>query len=242
MFPDDIREKLMQEYKYRIEMHAHTKPVSGCSEISPEEMVKIYSELNYDAIVITNHFIKPPLSEMSKEDFIKRFMSGYEETKKAAENKSLTVLLGAEIRFDENINDYLIYGIDENMLSEIYDWLKDGIEAFRKGYKMEKSVFVQAHPCRDGITPVSPELLDGMETFNLHPGHNSRVGMAAHLAYENNIKIRIAGSDFHHLNCGHEGMCAVRTKTLPKDSFELARILKNGEYVLEIGKDSIVLV
>ena len=55
------------------------------------------------------------------------------------------------------------------------------------------------------------------------------------------MNIKTAGSDFHHKGKGHEGVSALRTKTLPKDSFELAKILKSGDYLFEIGGDSIVL-
>ena len=35
------------------------------------------------------------------------------------------------------------------------------------------------------------------------------------------------------------GMVALRTKTLPEDSFELADILKSRDYVIEIGGNMI---
>ena len=52
----DLKSKLLKQYKYRIELHAHTSPASGCSEITPKEMVDTYKSLGYDAVTITNHF------------------------------------------------------------------------------------------------------------------------------------------------------------------------------------------
>ena len=127
------------------------------------------------------------------------------------------------------------------MLSACYDYFDKGLEAFRKEVDLTKSVFIQAHPFRNGMTEVDPALLDGMETFNMHPNHNARIGVAVRYASENGMKITTAGSDFHHPDCGHEGVGILRTKVLPKDSFHLAEILKSGDYVFEIGENAIVL-
>ena len=145
------------------------------------------------------------------------------------------------MRFDENHNDYLIYGVDREILEKVYDYFTKGLRAFREEVKLDKSVFLQAHPFRNGMELVDASMLDGIETFNVHPGHNSRVGQAVKYAYDNKFEIKIAGTDYHHPNMGHEGLAAVRTKILPKDSFELAKILKDGDYIIEIGADAIVL-
>ena len=241
MLQSEIKEELCKEYKYRIEAHAHTTPESTCSQIPPADMARIYHDLGYDAIVITNHFIYnynlyeqfPPVVALEK------YMLGWENTKKEAQKYGMTVILGAELRFTENFNDYLIYGIDKEMLAEIYKLLPGGLKNFREKFNMDKSILFQAHPFRDGMELADPKLLDGMETFNMHNGHNSRVGKAVRYAHDNGIKRAIAGTDFHEY--GREGAAAVRTKILPKDSFEFADILKKGDYILEIGGSSIVL-
>lgn len=236
-----VKEQLTNEYKYRIEMHAHTSPASPCSHILPEEMVETYSELRFDAVVIANHFIKYILADLPKNEAIDRYLKDFEDTCAAAEKCGLKILLAAEVRFDENINDYLLYGVDRSILETVYDYFPKGIKAFREEVSLENSVFLQAHPFRDGMELVDAKLLDGIETFNVHPGHNSRIGQAAKYAKVNNLEIKIAGTDYHHPNMGHEGLSAVRTRILPKDSFELAKILKEKDYVIEIGADSIVL-
>ena len=174
----ELKNELLSQYKYQIELHAHTSPASGCSQITPKEMIETYKKLGYDAVAITNHFMyqhKGP----SKEEYIDAFIRDYEQTKKYGEESGLKVYLGAEIRFTENNNDYLIFGVNKEMLSDIYDFLPNGIENFRKNYPMPNSVFIQAHPMRDGIQKVDAALLDGIEVFNMHPGHNSKVGIAS---------------------------------------------------------------
>lgn len=225
-------------YPYRIELHAHTSPASVCSEISPEEMVATYKALDYDAIVLTNHFLT---SEEKKEDYIRRYLEDYYRTAALGKEAGLKVYLGTEIRFAENSNDYLIFGVNEKMLGEIYDYLPGGVEAFRKNYPMPNSVFVHAHPMRNSAQVIDPVLLDGVEVFNMHPGHNSRIGLAALYANENKVPIITAGSDFHHPNLNHEGLSALRTATLPEDSFGLAKLLQRQDYVLELGRGTIIL-
>lgn len=239
MTVQSLKETLAKEYPIRIELHAHTNPVSGCSEILPEEMAKIYNQKGYDGIVITNHLF--PWDAKDKESYITRHLSGYEETKKAAEGTNLKVYLGAEVRFEENSNDYLIYGVDREILESFFDYYKKGIKAFRTEVKLPNSVFVQAHPFRNGMVRAESQYLDGIETLNLHPNHNSAVAVATRYAKEQGFKIKTIGSDFHHKNVGHEGVSALRTRFLPKDSFEIAEILKSGDYIFEIGEDALVL-
>jgi len=236
----ELKREILSQYKYQIELHAHTSPVSGCSQVTPREMAQTYKELGYDAVTITNHFMYQR-NGRSKEEYLLAFIGDYEETKKYGDEIGLKVYLGAEIRFTEWDNDYLIFGIDEKMLSEIYDLLPYGIENFRKNYAMPDSVFIQAHPMRNGMKLFDPALLDGMEVFNLHPNHNSKVGIASVYAHENNIPIIIAGSDFHEPNKNHEGVAALRATYLPEDTFELARLLKKGDYLLEIGRNNIII-
>lgn len=249
MVATQLKKQLEKEYPYRIEMHAHTSPHSTCGELSPEEVVSLYAKKGYDGICITNHFMgycpwmeKDYMQGNTKEEKLAYYLSGFEAAKAAGEKFGIRVYLGVEIRFSrENNNDYLIYGADKEVVSLCYDHLDGTVEAFRNNVALDKSVFVQAHPFRDGMESVSAELLDGVETFNMHPGHNSRIGFSARFAKENNIKIKTAGSDFHHRDRSHEAVSALRTKLLPKDSFELAKILKSGDYLFEIGEDSIVL-
>ena len=237
----DIKEKLKSEYKYRIEMHAHTKPVSPCGEATPAELAEIYSKCGYDAIVLTNHFIYGLLTAFPKEEAIDRYLNDYTELSAECEKYGIKVILGAEIRFCQNDNDYILYGVDRELLEKTFDYLPEGIEKFAKDVKPERTVFIQAHPFRNGNERVEPSLLDGVEVFNMHPGHNARIGLASKYAKNNNLKITTIGSDFHHKNMDHEGVAALRTKTMPKDSYELAEILKSGDYIFDIADNEIIL-
>lgn len=219
---------MLKQYKFKTELHAHTKPASKCSEIPPEYMVEAYKNLGFTTVVLTNHFV---YTEDMSEEKVERIIADYEKTKELGDKNGLNIVLGAEIRFSESFNDYLVYGIDTDELYKINKLLGIGIAEFYRQYKNDRNVIVQAHPFRDGMTQIGLEFLDGYEVFNMHPGHNSRVGFAAKAVYGNG-KIITGGTDFHHV--GHEGMCAMVTKVPVTDSYQLAGILKSGDYIFDI--------
>ncbi|MBE6936563.1 MAG: NUDIX domain-containing protein [Ruminococcaceae bacterium] len=230
---------LLAAYPHRIELHAHTSPVSPCSEVTAREVMETYYRLGYSAVTITNHFTHR--EDMTTEDYVDWYLADFEAARRHGEEIGIRVYLGAEIRFDENHNDYLIYGVDARMLREIYAYLPQGLNAFRRKYAMPDSVFIQAHPMRGGIEPIDPALLDGVEVFNMHPNHNSRVSIASLYAQENGISLVTAGSDFHHPGVNHEGAAAIRAAAMPADDFALAALLRSRNYLLETGRDRIVL-
>lgn len=225
---------MFEQYKYKTELHAHTTPASTCSQITPEHMIEVYSKLGYTSIALTNHLIT---EERDGKEKIKSYLDDFYKTRELGKKQGINVILGAEIRFTENVNDYLIYGIDEDELITIYDMLDLGIKEFYKQYKNEKNIIIQAHPFRDMITPVEYNSVDGYEVFNLHPGHNSRIGFAAQYAKAQG-GIITAGTDYHHFN--HEGMCAIITKEAVTNSVNLASILKNNDYLIEVSGNIII--
>ena len=227
-----------EKYPFRIELHAHTSPASPCSDLLPQDVIKIYKEQNVDAIVITNHFVSSIMPK-DKQKAIDTYYQDYLDALKAGKELGVTVYLGAELRFcNDNANDFLLFGIDKQTLLSTFDFLDSTLENFRKNLALPNSVLIQAHPFRNNCTTVLPELVDGFETFNSHPGHNNRNCFAIEFAKG---KIKTCGSDFHHPDLNHEAMALLRTKFVPKDSFELANLLRSGDYVFEIGKDAVVI-
>ena len=233
-----MQEQLYQQYPYKIEMHTHSSPASHCSEIVPERVVELYKEKGYDAIVLTNHFHS--IFEKDKGKLITLQMEDYYRAVEAGNKLGVRVLLGTEVRFDENGNDYLVYGVNEEILGVLFDYLPKGLAAFRKEVPLTNSVFIQAHPFRPGCVIADAQLLDGIEVFNLHPHHNSNAQAAMEHASAHPEFIFTAGSDFHHEKPGHCASTALLSRTLPEDSFQLASILKSGDYLLRLH-DSIYI-
>ncbi len=222
----------ISKYKYKTELHAHTSPCSYCSEISPEDAVKNYAELGYTSVVISNHFNSGMRYYGDKDKSIEAYIDDYKRALKCAEEYNINVILGCEIKFDESLNDYLLFGIEEDLLYGAYDYFEKDIEEFSKWFRREDRLLIQAHPFRNGMTQVSPELLDGIEAFNFHPNHNSRCSVAAQYAHEHNM-IVTCGTDFHHP--GHQGQIALLTKEPVVDSLQLAKVLKSRDYLFMTG-------
>lgn len=231
--PKIIAEEIKKLYPCRIELHAHSNPASGCSEVPADELVRTFHEAGYDAIAITNHLISDKERFGSKEKAIEKFSKDLYLAKETGEKLGIKVYAGAELRFyNHSDNDYLFYGYEMDELPDIYDYLDTNLETFVKEYKKEKSFLVQAHPFRNGMIRMDSGLLDAIEAFNVHQNHNSRVAVAAKYAAAEG-KIMLVGSDYHHP--GFDGISATRTKFLPKDEYELISLLKNDDFVIEIG-------
>lgn len=226
------KELLQKQYPFKIEMHAHSSPCSHCSEVAPERVVELYKEKGYDAIVLTNHFHDVFIKD--KQQAIAAQIDDYNRAVEAGKKFGLQVLLGTEVKFQENGNDYLVYGVDEEILSVLFDYFPKGLEAFRKEVSLPNSVFLQAHPFRPHCVRMDAELLDGIEVFNLHPHHNSNAQAAMEYAAMHPEFILSAGSDFHHEQPGHCGSTALLSSTLPTDSFAVATILKSGDYLFRL--------
>ncbi len=222
-----------KDYKYKIELHAHTKPVSPCSEIPPAELISRYKAKGFDAVVITNHMINFLFDGKTDTEAIEYYLDGYRQTKDEGEKQGIKVLLGLEMRFPENANDYLVFGVDEADVKEMYSYLNLNYETFYNRFKADNRVILQAHPFRDGMVLQNPDLLDGIEVFNCHPHHNSRIAKAAQYAKEHPRLITTCGTDFHHHD--HEGMVAMLSREIPENSYRLAEILKSGDYLFQIS-------
>ena len=227
-----------KDYKYKIDFHTHTTPASPCSEITPQRMVEAYKELGFDGIVLTNHFVDFLLKSNDPEVVSQTYLSDYYKTKEIGNKNGLKVYLGMEIRFPENCNDYLIYGIEEKDIKELFSYIHGDYISFYKAFKNDKNVILQAHPFRNGMTLQNPDYIDGIETFNIHPGHNSRVGFASRYANAYPHFIKTCGTDFHHET--HQGLGATLTKTLPEDSIGIAEILKSGDYLFNVAESIII--
>lgn len=225
-------ENYLSQYVYKIELHAHTSPASGCSELVPEEFIDRLHRAGYHTVCVTNHFFEGG-TYMNDADPVGKYLEDYRLAKALGEAVGMTVLLGAEFRFHENCNDYLVYGVDEAFLRETVTQFSLTYRQFYEKYHSPKRLILQAHPFRNGIAAMDGAHMDGIEAFNMHPNHNSRVTVAARYADSEQIPMITVGTDLHHR--GHEGSSALRAKFQPKTNEELIALLRSGDYLFEIG-------
>lgn len=217
---------------YQYELHCHTAGVSKCANVSPEEGARMYIEAGYSGVVVTNHFNKYTFEDLPEgtawDEVIDYYLSGWQRFRDAAGDR-LTVLLGMEIRFDENWNDYLVFGVTEEFLRghpEIIDMTAGEFSALAR---QEGLLFYQAHPFRSGMTVTEPSFLDGIETYNGHPHHNSRNDIAMMWAEKHGL-LQSSGSDFHDPEaCGRGG---ILTQEPIRSQEELLAALRGGPLLI----------
>lgn len=232
----NLKQSLIEEYPYKTELHCHTSGASACSQITVSEMVITYKYAGYSGITLTNHFQPYLQTRLGYKKYVDNYIAEYHKLREKGESEGIKVYLGMEIRFEENDNDYLVYGIDEDFIRLGVSQKMKTLSDFVSASKSEKNLIIQAHPFRNGMTLMPSELLDGIEVYNLHPNHNSRVGFAAKYAEE--IKgVFTCGTDFHHT--GQGALTALLTRSIPKDSFDLVNYIKN-EPIYKVGNSIVI--
>lgn len=218
---------------YKYELHAHTADCDMVAHFSGAEMVNLYKDAGYGGIVITDHcfagffdWFKEEISGADHKRIIDRYLKGYYSAKNEGEKKGFSVLCGAEVRFENTDNDYLVYGLEEeDFYSLPFLCTLENVEEMAK-ILPEKAVIVQAHPFRYGMTIFKPDCLFGLE---VHNGASEKICndlakmYAAHFG-----KAVTSGSDFHEKF--HLGRGGIETDEKIITSADLVNTLKNGNY------------
>lgn len=212
----------------KIEMHCHSKESSPCAKTSIKEALVAFKENGYDAVVITDHFYHNINKDFKTwKEIVENFLRGYKIALEESKQLGIKVFLGMEIRFPQNYNDYLVYGIDEEFIYEHEYIYNTSIEEFFDLVK-DKYVVVQAHPFRWGNTLYDTKYLHGVEILNTNP-NNECENDRAYNAWINTGLISTCGCDFHSLNCITNSNY-MTLNYMPKDNKEFVEILKNREY------------
>ena len=215
-------------YKYNI--HTHTSEVSPCGQIDAEKVVLEHKRTGFQGIAITDHFwpgYTDPRRDRPWAETCAFYKSGYEAAKAAGDLHDIDVIYGMELRFEENSNDYLVYGLPDEFVLANEDLTSITLEEFRRRIKGLDVLVIQAHPFRNWMTRMPANLLDGVEVFNANSRHDSRNRHAFNFAVENEI-IGISGSDYHQLDDIDRGGILVSHRI--KDAKELNQVLRTREF------------
>ena len=107
---------------FKTELHCHSAEVSNCAHAYADYIVDRYISEGYSTIVLTNHFNKETFKnkrfdmlDAPWDEKVDYFMNGYHKMVEAAAGR-INIILGMELRFFCEINDYLVYGITEEFL------------------------------------------------------------------------------------------------------------------------------
>ena len=219
---------------YKLELHAHSKDISACSSTPAELVAELYINAGYNGIVLTNHYSDYTFNHHLKgecfEEKIDRYVEAAQKIRDAAGGK-LDVILGCELHIADTHNDYLLFGFDEDFL------YRDGLMKLHVGAlselcRNEGILLFQAHPFRNSMTVVNPKLLDGIEVYNGHKGHDSRNTIAEAWADRFGLR-KSSGSDFHDPTSQIDGGIIIGSRITTQK--ELKEVLLSGEY--ELVKD-----
>ena len=107
---------------FRIETHLHTCHSSPCGKVEADTIARLYAEAGFHGIIVTDHFFhytcRPHCWNIPYGEYFKVFLEGYHQLCKAAEPYGLKIYKGAEVRFDESTNDYLMYNFPDHLLQD----------------------------------------------------------------------------------------------------------------------------
>ena len=188
--------------KYLYETHMHTAEISACASATGKRQARIYKDLGYDGIIVTDHFYNGNTTiprNLPWEEWVNRFALGYENAKKEGDKIGLSVFFGWEESFEGN--DFLVYGLDKQWLIDHPETLGWGIEETYQRVKAEGGYFVHAHPFReaDYIKKIRlfPRHVDAVETINSSHINLNYDKKASNYAAKYKLPV-MAGSDAHH--------------------------------------------
>lgn len=222
---------------YKTELHCHTN-YSGCSNVSPADMVEKYVAAGYSTVVITNHFNQSHLNRDGDFDALVRGTFNAINEARAAADGRLNIIAGMELTLHCMPNDFLLYGVTEEFVRSMGEELFDICPwHFKDRFKESDIIVIQAHPFRFNQNTVNPEHVHGIEVFNGHTGqysHNSFTEQwVDYMRKQGRIGdgfILTSGTDHH--DDTHYPTGGIETEHEIKTSGELLSVLRSGEYKL----------
>ena len=196
-------------------------------------MTPMCTPRGFTGIVITDHLHNEYLSRTDAthnwDDVVDRYMTGYRAAKARGDQVGLEVLFGAELRFPENDNDYLVYGIDEAWLRRNPYVCGMSHSAFFAKFHTEVLI-IHAHPYRDGNTEVFEDSVHGSEIINGNPRHENGNEQALELCRRHRAFYRLAGSDTHQ--AGDEARAGVLLPQRVRDSYAYKHLIETRQFRL----------
>ena len=221
--------------KFKTELHCHSRTVSQCASITPQEIVEKYLERGYTTVVLADH-LSPSTFEGKRyqgsnnwQEQIDYYMNGYYALRDAAAGK-LHILQGCELRIHGCPSDFLIYGITEEFIRATPTLLdKKPVKEMCAQLREAGFLVYQAHPFRNNMCITNPAHLDGVEVYNAHPRHDSRNDLAEMWAKRYALR-ELSGSDVHDADDTAGG--GILTDAPITTMQELVEVLRGGNYTL----------
>ncbi|MBQ7171431.1 MAG: PHP domain-containing protein [Clostridia bacterium] len=189
---------------FRYETHCHTKEASRCGKLSGADVARMYKDLGYDGIFITDHFFNGSSAvdpSLPWEEKVAVYLSGFENAKAEGEKIGLDVFLGIEFWF--YATEFLVYGPDRAFLLANPDLDRLDMRELLTRCREQGYFCVHAHPFRQRgyikTLRLYPDLTDAVETLNAaHPETDHFVFDRRAQAYADSYGLPFTGgSDCH---------------------------------------------
>lgn len=185
----------------KIDLHVHSSDLSLCGHLTSQYTIDRYIEAGMDGFVLTNHFSREMADHFARHgipqtEYFAHYKACYETARAYGAERGFLVLCGYELRFDGSSNDYLVFGMPDEIAANCLEFFSWGPEKFGRFAREKGILFYQAHPFRNHMKVVNPSALFGIEIKNCNPRHDSRNDIAAAWAEKFHLH-KIAGSDCH---------------------------------------------
>ena len=225
---------------FKIETHMHTVHVSSCGRLDAATLAEGYYQAGFAAVTVTDHYNRDTFRYLGIDiaaapgNVMEAFQDGFRRMEAECARRGMRAYRGAELRFDECMNDYLLYDFPDELLADPEKIFRLGIAAFAPLARETGALLIQAHPYRKPCTPAIACYLDGVEVHNGHPRHENFNPRAEAYAAQFGL-IRLGGSDCHAADT--IGRSGILTEELPEDTAGLARLIREGRYTI-IGAET----
>ena len=219
--------------KYLYETHLHTCQGSACGISKGCEYPKLYQDLGYDGLFVTDHFFQgncaAPRTGVWK-DRVDAYMAGYLDALNTGEKIGFKVFFGIEQNYSGD--EYLLYGIDRDFLLDNPDIEHVSRDTLFERVHAYGGCVVQAHPFRERgyISKMHFQLdgIDAVEAVNMgnHPHED-----ASALKYAARLGLPVTGgSDIHNsLKVTPDRICATAFGEKINSAKEYAARIRQGK-------------
>lgn len=188
-----------------IDLHCHTRPLSQCSSLTPEELVDLARGRGLDGVVLTEHDVAWDPNALA--DLRRR--TGF-------------LVLGG-IEFTTDRGHILAFG-----LSGVREAVPT-LAALRDVAAREDALLYLAHPARDGLLRVDHEIVTSVVSVEAVNGSDSRLQNMAAAGLAHGFSLPgIGGSDAH--TADEVGRAATRFERRIEAEVDLLAALREGCY------------
>lgn len=187
-----------------IDLHCHTRPLSACSGLEPDELVRLARERGLDGVCLTEH---------------DRAWEAAELAELRARSK-IAVFSAVELTTD--MGHVLAFGLEPRSYSPVAARVFAGAEACG-------GLLFLAHPARDGLLRVSHETVEYFASVEAVNGSDSKLQNIATTGLAKGFRLPgIGGSDAH--SAGEVARAATSFELTFGTDAELLEGLRAGRY------------